>query len=95
MNAEILAVNAGSSSLKFAIYTDGATLDLLAKGEVAGLTGLPGGAPRFAGKLQEWVATKRTLTGVANPTDALQVVLDWIATQFPQGCFRTGICACN
>ena len=33
MNAAILVINTGSSSLKFAVYADGATLDLFEKGE--------------------------------------------------------------
>lgn len=83
MNAAILAVNAGSSSLKFAVYADGASLDLVARGEVAGL----GGVPRLWARRTNAAVTERTLTRVVNPTDAVQVVLDWIATQFPQGFF--------
>ena len=80
MNAAILAVNAGSSSLKFALYADAAALELLARGEVAGL----GGATRLQAHCANAPATDRALIGVASATDALHVVLDWIVAQFPQ-----------
>ena len=80
MNAAILAVNAGSSSLKFALYADAAALDLLARGEVAGL----GAATRLQAYCANSPATDRALEGVASATDALPVVLDWIVAQFPQ-----------
>lgn len=82
MNAAILAVNAGSSSLKFALYEDAAALDLLARGEIAGL----GGAARFQALRSNAPATARPLPGVHTPIDALQVTLDWIAAQFPDVC---------
>jgi acetate kinase len=79
MSAAILAVNAGSSSLKFAVYADGTALDVLAKGEVSGL----GGTPRLRLRANTDV-TEKTLADVKSPSDALQIVLAWIATQFPQ-----------
>lgn len=80
MNATLLAINAGSSSLKFAVYADDAALDLLAKGEVAGL----GGTPRLHTRCANAPAVERKLADVANPIDALRVALGWIAAQFPQ-----------
>jgi acetate kinase len=83
MSAAILAINAGSSSLKFAVYADGATLDLLARGEVEGF----GGAARLLASSANAAATEQSLPGVANATDALDVALNWVAAQFPQVSF--------
>jgi len=84
MSAAILAINAGSSSLKFALYADAPELDLLGQGEVAGLNG----APRLSARKAGDAATGRALIGVADPNDALRVALDWIEAEFPQIEFR-------
>ena len=70
MNAALLAVSAGSSSLKFALHADDKGLTLIGKGEVSGL----GSKPRLR---------KKRIERGANAIDALQVMLDWLATQFP------------
>ena len=84
MSAAILAINAGSSSLKFALYADAPELELLGHGEVAGL----GGVPRLRARKAGEAVTERALTGVADATAALRVALEWIEEQFPQIEFR-------
>ncbi len=77
MNAAILVINAGSSSLKFALYRNEPALALLAKGEIAGL----GRAPHLRAQYMEPVPsiTEQDLaSGVASASDALRVALDWI-----------------
>ncbi len=80
MSAAVLAINAGSSSLKFALFADEDALALLASGEVTGL----GGTPRLrANSSSAGAATDRQLTDVATATDALAAVLEWIDVHFP------------
>lgn len=79
MNAALLAVNAGSSSLKFSMHADDKALTLIGKGEVSGL----GSEPRLRTCVADKPAAERPLSDVANATDALQVMLDWLAVQFP------------
>ncbi|MGH8123803.1 MAG: acetate/propionate family kinase [Rudaea sp.] len=78
MTAALLAVNAGSSSLKFALYADDKALTPLGKGEVSGL----GSVSRLRTCVAGRAAAERALGDVANAADALQVMLDWLAVQF-------------
>jgi acetate kinase len=79
MNTALLAVNAGSSSLKFALHADDKALTLLGKGEVSGL----GSKPCLRTCVADKPTTESALSGVANASDALQVMLDWLARRFP------------
>lgn len=71
-----LILNAGSSSLKFALFSAGADPQALHRGQVEGLGGRARLQIRAAG-------IDRELEGVADITDALGVVLAWIG-QLPQ-----------
>ncbi len=85
MNPAIFVVNAGSSSLKFALFSDRPTLELLAKGEVSGLGK---SAHLRAQRMQPMApAMERELSHVANAADALSVATDWIEDNFPQVSF--------
>lgn len=75
----ILAVNAGSSSLKFALYEDAAPFELIARGEVAGLPA----RPYFHARSVSGASTHQACTGVTTTLDALDEVLAWIALQLP------------
>jgi acetate kinase len=66
----ILVLNAGSSSLKFAIYARD-KLDLVLKGQVSGI----GSQPR----LEIDDAKERGVPHVHSPTDALLVVAEWLS----------------
>ncbi len=74
----ILAVNAGSSSLKFALYENAAPFELIARGEVAGLPVRPHFHARSVS-----ASTDQACTGVSTTLDALDRVLAWMALQFP------------
>ena len=78
MNA-ILAVNAGSSSLKFALYENAAPFELIARGEVAGLPARAYFHARSAGG----ASTHQACAGVTTTLDAIEPVLSWIALQYP------------
>jgi len=68
----ILVLNAGSSSLKFALFDGGAKPLAGLRGQVAGL----GQAPRFEG-----AGIARKLPKKTSHADAVALVLDWIATR--------------
>lgn len=74
----VLAVNAGSSSLKFAAYEARTELPLLASGEISGI----GHSATFETRLGDRVDT-RHLDAVRSPTDALDAMEAWLATAFP------------
>jgi acetate kinase len=74
----ILAVNAGSSSLKFAAYQARAALSLLASGEISGI----GHSAKFKSRRGDRVDT-RPLDGVVSATDALDVMDAWRDKTFP------------
>ena len=76
-DAAILALNAGSSSLKFALFAENSALDRLAQGEVSGL----GTTPRLRAQRAGGVPCERELDAAATPSDALQTALEWISTQ--------------
>lgn len=76
MTDRVLTLNAGSSSLKFAIYDPGAGLALKLSGQVSGL----GGAPRMRASAGGAVVVDETWSGAADLDAALQRVFDWLAT---------------
>jgi acetate kinase len=75
----ILAVNAGSSSLKFALFENAAPFELIARGEIAGLPA----RPHFHARGASGALANRACTGVSTTLDALEQVLSWIALQVP------------
>lgn len=85
MSAAILVINAGSSSLKFALFEDNAALGRLAHGEISGL----GGKAHLSARIAGGTATDRALSDVATAIDALANVLEWIDVQFPHTVFST------
>lgn len=77
---QILTFNAGSSSIKFALYApilDGVTL--LASGKVEGL----GLSPRFHARIGESVNISHQLSA-GNHVDATQSIVAWLQESFPQ-----------
>jgi len=76
----ILVVNAGSSSLKFALYENAAPFELITRGEVAGLPG----RVYFHARSVGGASAHQACEGVTTTRDALEQVLSWIALQFPQ-----------
>ena len=85
MSAAILVINAGSSSLKFALFEDDAALGRLAHGEVSGL----GGKAQLRAHIAGGTATERALTDVATSIDALAICLEWMDVHFPRTYFST------
>jgi len=79
MSAAILAVNAGSSSLKFALFAGDSTA-CLARGEVAGLHGP---APRLTTQRAGQAPESQALGGSADAESALRGMLDWLDAHFP------------
>jgi acetate kinase len=78
MTEAVLTINAGSSSIKFALYgcpTDDAELTPIADGQVEGI----GDVPRLAiRKLADQTAVKRELQAGLDHEDLLQLLLHWI-----------------
>lgn len=75
----ILAVNAGSSSLKFALFENAAPFELITRGEVAGLPA----QPHFHARSVNGASMSQACAGMTTTLDALEKVLSWIALQFP------------
>ncbi len=85
-NAGILVLNAGSSSLKFSVFTAGkrGSLDLLCRGQVAGL----GGAPTFrASDAGGRITTERSWpqTSGFGHDDATDFLLSWLRAEGLRG----------
>lgn len=80
-SSAILAINAGSSSLKFALFDTGAQ-QRIAQGEISGL----GTAPCLRAQLENSPPRQEALPGTvtATATEALQVALGWLGTQCSQ-----------
>jgi len=78
MSGAILAVNAGSSSLKFALYDAHTELRLLGSGEVSGI----GGKAAIRTKIGATVVS-RALEASSNET-AVDEMLDWMNVSFSQ-----------
>jgi acetate kinase len=77
MSDVILTLNAGSSSLKFALFAfdaDGVTPEPLAEGEVAGL----GAAPRLKITARVGGGIETGLDAAADHEAVLRMVLDWV-----------------
>ncbi|MCI0459920.1 MAG: acetate kinase [Gemmataceae bacterium] len=72
----VLTLNAGSSSLKFALYRLGAAEDLLARGNLERI-GLDGGTFRAQGGNGEQLAARET--SLPDHAAALAVLLDWLS----------------
>jgi acetate kinase len=78
---KILVLNAGSSSLKFAVYGPGLTL--LVKGQVSGI----GSKPRLEVEGQ----AVREVPDVTTPTEALLVAAEWLSDQGHEPALFDGI----
>ena len=86
MNKYLLVINAGSSSIKFAIYQKNASLALVADaaGQIEGI----GSQPRFTVKSPyDEVLVDRVLTvdEAHNHTDAITLILAWLRDYFADG----------
>ena len=74
----ILAINAGSSSVKFQLFDRSADLKLLAHGSVNNL----GGTPSFSATDEKTqVADKKSLPDACTHENALRLILEWIEKQ--------------
>lgn len=76
-SAAILAINAGSSSLKFALFAHSAALERVAAGEVSGL----GTVPRLRAQRTDGMPQQQDLQGAPTAADALRAAMDWLGTQ--------------
>ena len=75
MSATLLALNAGSSSVKFNLFGWEDALPLLATGKVAGI----GEAPTFyAMEIGAAASQKKELAASSTQEDGLQTILDWV-----------------
>ena len=87
MNKYLLVINAGSSSIKFAIYQkDTSTAQLVA--DAAGQIEAIGNQPRFTVKTpDDVILVDRTLSvdEANNHTGAIAVILDWLKVYFADG----------
>lgn len=82
---QILTFNAGSSSIKFALFAPAAEgVDLLASGQVDGL----GSTARFHAKVGDSIQISHELSA-GNHIDAMQSIVAWLREAFP----RTAIVA--
>ncbi|MBP5856779.1 acetate/propionate family kinase [Marivibrio halodurans] len=73
----VLVLNAGSSSIKFALYR-ASDLSVAAEGQVAGLTG---GDAHFAARLGDGAAKVDEVLGPAGHREALARVIGWLSGQ--------------
>jgi acetate kinase len=74
MTDTILALNAGSSSVKFSLFTRDKDLSLLAHGETSDL----GNMPVFRVEVAGGNAVARNLASQSTQEDALHAIFDWI-----------------
>lgn len=79
MSDAILVVNAGSSSLKFAIYANTGSLERIARGEVSGI----GTKPEFNASCSGTASVDIALAETADGAIALTAILAWIDRRFP------------
>ncbi|RAI41881.1 acetate/propionate family kinase [Rhodoplanes roseus] len=84
MSDHIITLNAGSSSIKFALFaTDGGEWPRqIAIGQIEGI----GVSPEFEAKVAAGGKTKRALTGAETPKshdDALKIIIGWLSETFP------------
>lgn len=76
----VLTLNAGSSSIKFALFAAAAPWPLLlAQGQVQGL----GAEPSFAVSIVDGAALKRPMAG-GDHAAAIEQILDWLKEAFPE-----------
>jgi acetate kinase len=74
----ILAINAGSSSVKFQLFAQTPALELLARGEVDNI----GNMPSFLATDEKMQRTeKKALTSDCTQENALKFILDWIVKE--------------
>ncbi|HUY68555.1 MAG TPA: acetate/propionate family kinase [Alphaproteobacteria bacterium] len=70
----ILALNAGSSSVKFSLFVRGNDLPLVAHGAVTGI----GGAPEFCAGDKGGAPATEKLAQSATQEDGLRAIIDWV-----------------
>ena len=84
MGGHVITLNAGSSSIKFALFaTEAGSARAIASGQIEGL----GAGPKFEARAGEGAAESRALSPMTKRRDhaaALRLVLDWIERTFPQ-----------
>jgi acetate kinase len=83
MAAHILTINAGSSSLKFALFAAG-TLDCIASGQIDGLGTDPNLVVKDGSGAKVITDTLEGERFVADHSSALRTILDALADQFPE-----------
>lgn len=83
MNQPILVINAGSSSLKFAVFTADASRRL-ARGEIENI-----GAAAVLKTVCGDAGSMERPVAAASAADALQVAIEWLERQFPDSRFST------
>jgi acetate kinase len=74
MNEALLVLNAGSSSLKFALFEAAAEPAPLCAGQVEGI----GAAPRFVAKAASGAKLAQTQLDASDHGDALASIIDWL-----------------
>jgi len=87
MSEAILVLNAGSSSLKFSLFADGAALELALRGQVEGI----GTAPRFVAKDRAGaVVDEKAWDGAAalDHAGAVDHLMEFLARQVSRGALR-------
>ena len=84
MDDHVITLNAGSSSIKFALYANGGEWPkMLATGQIEALGLIPEFEVRRAGDKNK---TKRTLDGADAPknhSDGVKIILGWLESAFP------------
>lgn len=76
MSQAILTLNAGSSSVKFCLFTFDSALSLLAGGRVVDI----GGSPVFSAAKEDKAEQKKALPPATTHEEALDVILEWLQT---------------
>jgi acetate kinase len=84
MGDHVITLNAGSSSIKFALYSNGGVWpQMIATGQIEGL----GVSPQFeVRRATDKEKIKRSFTGADAPnnhTDAVKIIIDWLHDTYP------------
>src|SRR5437764_10206047 len=83
MNDYLLVLNAGSSSVKYCVYTPGnnAELDMLVRGQIEGI----GSSPTFNAKdhLGKEIANQDLDSNIKDGYVAIDFLANWLRAQFP------------
>ncbi|KGP62536.1 acetate kinase [Legionella norrlandica] len=79
MKEALLIINAGSSSVKFQVFSNTEKLELLANGKIANIEGTPSFTAINAALTEQEIS--RTLGEEISHEQALQIILDWIGEQ--------------